>query len=118
MEMRREVKLREVGKEPKKLQALQKALKEKDESLTFFDLRIEQSRSLLAELQLLTPETEEDQPAFDRRFKLRTARRRRRWRNSRRPSRARRRGRRSSSRRMPRRNLEADSGGGRSSLFN
>ena len=51
MEMRREVKLREVGKEPKKLQALQKALREKDESLTFFDLRIEQSRSLLAELQ-------------------------------------------------------------------
>ena len=73
MEMRREVKLREVGKEPKKLQALQRSLKEKDESLTFFDLRIEQSRSLLAELQLLTPETEEDQPAFDRRFKLRTA---------------------------------------------
>lgn len=53
MEMRREVKLREVGKEPKKLQALQKALREKDESLTFFDLRIEQSRSLLAELQLV-----------------------------------------------------------------
>lgn len=73
MELRREVKAKLVSREPTKLAALQRALKDKDETSGFFDSRLEQSRELLAELAQLAPEEEHELPVFDRRYRRRTA---------------------------------------------
>jgi hypothetical protein len=73
MELRREVKAKLVSREPTKLAALQRALKDKDETSGFFGARLEQSRELLAELAQLAPGEERELPAFDRRYKRRTA---------------------------------------------
>ena len=73
MELRREAKTKAAGREPRKLAALQKALKEKDESVSFFVSRVDQSRELLDELCKLTPDEEAKLPAFKRCYKLRTA---------------------------------------------
>ena len=73
MELRREAKTKAAGREPRKLATLQKALKEQDESASFFVARVDQSRELLAELCALAPEAEMALPTFARRYKLRTA---------------------------------------------